>query len=69
MRKQKVQEKAQEIVKQGQKPSARLLAKELEFAEPDIHRLLNALEKDGEVETYTKEVFGQKHRLVGVKRS
>lgn len=69
MRSQKVKEKAQEIIKEGNKPSARVLSEHLGFSEPDVHRCLNSLEKKGEVETYTKEVFGQKHRLVGVKRT
>lgn len=68
MRAEKVKQKAREIVDQGRKPSALLLAEELEFTEPDIHRCLNSLEKKGEVETYSKEVFGRKHRMVGVKR-
>lgn len=68
MRAEKVKQKAREIVDQGRKPSALLLAEELEFTEPDVHRCLNSLEKKGEVETYSKEVFGRKHRMVGVKR-
>lgn len=69
MRSEKVKEKAQEIIQEGNKPSAKILAEKLDFSEPDVHRCLNSLEKKGEVQTYKKEVFGQKHRLVGVKRS
>lgn len=69
MRSEKVKEKAQEIIKEGNKPSARVLSDQLGFSEPDVHRCLNSLEKKGEIQTYTKEVFGQKHRLVGVKRT
>lgn len=69
MRTEKVKQKAQQIIKQGKKPSARLVSDHLGFSEPDVHRCLNALEKKGEVQTYTKEVFGQKHRLIGVKRT
>ena len=68
MRSEKVKEKAREIIKEGNKPSAKILAEKLGFSEPDVHRCLNSLEKKGEVQTYKKEVFGQKHRLVGVKR-
>lgn len=68
MRSEKVKKKAQQIIKEGNKPSARVLSDQLGFSEPDIHRCLNSLEKQGKIETYTKEVFGQKHRLVGVNR-
>lgn len=68
MRKERVKEKAREIVNEGKKPSATLLAQELDFALPDIHRCLNSLEKQGEIETYMKEVFGTRNRMVGVKR-
>lgn len=69
MRSEKVKETAQEIIQEGNKPSARMIAEKLDFSEPDVHRCLNSLEKKGEVKTYKKEVFGRKHRLIGVKRS
>jgi DNA-binding Lrp family transcriptional regulator len=68
MRSEKVKQMAQQIIKDGNKPSARVISDQLGFSEPDVHRCLNSLEKKGEVKTYTKEVFGQKHRLVGVNR-
>lgn len=69
MREKKLKQKASEMIEDGQKPSATLLAEELDYSSPDVHRCLNILEKKGEVETYTKEVLGQKHRMVGVKRT
>ncbi len=63
-----VREKARELVENGGRPSALKLSQELGFTESDIHRCLNFLERQGEVETYTREVFGRKHRMVGVKR-
>lgn len=57
------------MIEKGQKPSATLLAQELNFAQTDVHRCLNILEQRGEVETYTKEALGTKHRLVGVNRN
>lgn len=68
MRKERVKKKARELVEEGRKPSATLLAEELDFTLPDIHRCLNSLEKQGDIETYTKEVFGARNRMVGVKR-
>jgi Mn-dependent DtxR family transcriptional regulator len=68
MRKQKVLEKAQQLVREGEKPSVEKLAQELDFDPGSVHRCLNALEKDKKVETYSKEVFGNKMRMVGVKR-
>ena len=69
MRPEKVKQKARELIDEGQKPSAILLAQQLEFAPSDVHRCLNILERRGEVETYTKEALGAKHRLVGVNRT
>lgn len=67
-RKQKILEKCEEIIEEGRKPSVGSLHKELSWMEEDIHRLLNALEKDGEIETYTRNVLGQKKRLVSIYR-
>lgn len=67
-RAEKVMEKASELVGESQKPSATRLAQELEMPEQDVHRCLNHLERQKKVDTYTKEVLGRKHRMVGVKR-
>lgn len=67
-RAEKVMEKASELVKDSQKPSASRLAQELQMQEADVHRCLNFLEKNCEIDTYTREVLGRKHRMVGVKR-
>lgn len=67
-RKNQVLEKCQEIVEDGRKPSAEGISQELSWMEQDIHRLLNALEKEGKVETYTREVLGRKRRMVSVYR-
>lgn len=68
MRKQKVLEKAREIVEKGEKPSVEKISAELEFDPGSVHRCLNALEKEKKVETYSREVFGNRIRMVGVKR-
>jgi Mn-dependent DtxR family transcriptional regulator len=68
MRKQKVLEKAQELVREGEKPSVQKISHELEFDPGSVHRCLNALEKESKIETYSKEVFGNKMRMVGVNR-
>lgn len=67
-RSQKVKEKAGEMISRGQKPSVPGIASELDFTEEDVHRCLNLLEAKGEVETYTINILGQKHRMIGVKR-
>lgn len=67
-RAEKIREKALEIVENGEKPSATRLSRELSLHESDIHRCLNALERNGEIETYTKELFGRKHRMIGICR-
>ncbi|MFB6174961.1 MAG: hypothetical protein ABEJ87_03205 [Candidatus Nanohalobium sp.] len=68
-RETQVMEEARRIIKNGKRPSARLLAQELEWSEADVHRCLNILEKRGEVESYRKEVMkGEKMRMVGLNR-
>lgn len=60
--------KAAEIVDNSERPSARRISDELQMAEQNVHRCLNYLEKQGQVETYTTEVLGRKNRMVSVKR-
>lgn len=68
-RKNQVLEKSREIIDEGRKPTASGISQELSWAEEDVHRLLNALEKDGEVKTYSREILGGKKRLVSLYRS
>jgi hypothetical protein len=67
-RKSRVLDKCQEIVEDGTKPSAEGISEELSWAEQDIHRLLNVLEKEDKVETYTRKVLGRKRRMVSIYR-
>lgn len=67
-RKQKVLETAEELIEDGRKPSAKAVSQELSWAEEDVHRCLNLLEKKGEVETYPREALGMKMRMVSVYR-
>lgn len=67
-RAQEVRRMARELVDEGSKPSATRIAQKLDFTQDDVHRCLNFLEREGEVETYTKEFLGRKHRMVGVNR-
>lgn len=68
MRKQKVLETSRELIEEGKKPSVEMLSAELDYHPADVHRLLNALEKEKQVETYPREVLGNKIRMVSVKR-
>ena len=68
-RKNKVKQTARDIIDEGKRPSARLLAQELGWSEADVHSCLNILEKEGEVSSYRKEVMkGEKMRMVGLNR-
>lgn len=68
-REEKVKDKAREKIEDGRRPSARLIAEELGWSEPDVHRCLNILESRNEVQSYRKEVMkGEKMRMVGLKR-
>lgn len=67
-RKNQVLEKCKEVIEEGRKPTAKGISQELSWAEEDIHRLLNILEKNDKVETYTRDVLGSKRRLVGLYR-
>lgn len=68
MRKEKVLQTSRELIEKGEKPSVQKLSAALSYDPASIHRCLNALEKEKKVETYSKELFGDKIRMVGVKR-
>jgi DNA-binding MarR family transcriptional regulator len=68
MRPEKLKNHVEEIVDEGQKPSASRLAESLDWHESDVHRCLNILERKGEIETYSEEAFNGKIRFVSVKR-
>ena len=67
-RAENVKNKAKELIEEGNKPSAVKIAEETGYSIQDIHRCLNYLESTKEVQTYTKKIFGSKHRMVGVNR-
>lgn len=67
-RKKQVLDAAEQIIDQGNRPSARNISRELSWAEEDVHRCLNLLEKKGAVETYPKQALGTKMRMVSVFR-
>lgn len=67
-RKRKVLEASKELIEEGEKISAAKVSQELGWSEEDVHRCLNALEKEGLVETRAKEVLGKKIRMIGVYR-
>ena len=67
-RAEKVREQALKMIEGREKPSVRKLSAALKMSEQDVHRCLNHLEREGDVETYIKEVFGTKNRMVSVKR-
>jgi len=67
-RKKQLLEKCSEIIEEGRKPTVKGLKQDLSWMEQDVHRILNALEKDGEIETYTREVLGEKRRMVSIYR-
>ncbi len=67
-RKKKVLEASKELIEGGEKISAAKVSQELGWGEEDVHRCLNALEKEGLVETRPKEVLGKKIRMIGVYR-
>lgn len=55
-------------MQEGEKVSAKKLSQEMDWIEEDVHRCLNALEKEGLVETRAKEILGRKIRMVSVFR-
>ncbi|MFB6208767.1 MAG: helix-turn-helix domain-containing protein [Candidatus Nanohaloarchaea archaeon] len=68
MRKEEILERSRQMIEEGEKPSVETLARELEYHPASVHRLLNALEKEDRVETYAREILGEKVRMVAVKR-
>jgi predicted transcriptional regulator len=67
-RKEQVLDAAEKMIGDGEKPSVRRISEELSWAEEDVHRCLNLLEKNGEVETYPRQVFGKRMRMVSLFR-
>ena len=67
-RKQELLQASRNIIQEGEKVSARKLSQEMDWIEEDVHRCLNALEKEGLVETRAKEILGRKIRMVSVFR-
>ena len=67
-RKNKLLQKCSDQIEDGQKPSVKSLSDAMSWAEEDVHRLLNALEKEKELETYSKNMLGKKRRFVTLYR-
>jgi len=67
-RTEKLEQKIQELIEKGQKPTASGLAEELSWHIQDVHSLLNSLEKKGEVRSYSKKYRNRKIRFISVKR-
>ncbi len=67
-RKSRLFQKCSEQIEEGQKPSVKSLSDAMSWAEEDVHRLLNALEKEKELETYSKQMLGKKRRFVSLYR-
>lgn len=64
MRKEEIYNGAVKILKEGRNPSAQELSRYSDFPIQDVHRCLNALEKEGRLRTYPKKVIGRKIRIV-----
>ena len=67
-RPEELKKEIEKVIEQGESPSVELLAENLDWVKEDVHSCLNTLEKNGEVETYVKEIWGRKIRLVALKR-
>lgn len=67
-RKHELLQASKNLIQEGEKISARKLSQELDWIEEDVHRCLNALEKEGLVETRSKEILGRKIRMISVFR-
>ncbi|MFB6199266.1 MAG: helix-turn-helix domain-containing protein [Candidatus Nanohaloarchaea archaeon] len=67
-RRQRLVEEAEELIEEGERVTARKLSQATGFHPADVHRLLNSLEKQGKIRSRTQELFGEKVRVVAVKR-
>ena len=67
-RPKELKKEVEKLIEGGERPSVELLAENLGWIKEDVHSCLNTLEKSGEVETYVKEIWGRKIRLVALKR-
>jgi hypothetical protein len=68
-RSNQILELSENMIEDGQKPSATALAEKLSWSDEDVHRCLNILEKNGEIETYAKNILGKRLRMVSVYRN
>ena len=67
-RKQKVLQTTTRLVEEGEKPSARKISQRLGFADQDVHRCLNALEKQGKIKSYQKSFGNNNYRFLSLYR-
>ena len=67
-RSEKVKKKACKLIEEGEKVSTARISQELGMHPSDVHRCLNYLERNKEVKTERKNVFGTEHRMVSVYR-
>lgn len=67
-REKELKEVLSEQIEQKRRPSARLLSEELGWPVQDVHSVVNSLEKKKEVESYSKEIFDKKVRMISLKR-
>jgi DNA-binding MarR family transcriptional regulator len=67
-REKELKEVLSEQIEQKRRPSVRLLSEELGWPVQDVHSVVNSLEKKKEVESYSKEIFDKKVRMISLKR-
>lgn len=67
-REEKLKKVISEQIEQKRRPSVQLLSEELGWPVQDVHSIVNSLEKKKEVESYSREVFDRKIRMVSLKR-
>lgn len=67
-RKNKVLETTKEIMENGEKATVNKISERLGWPPQDIHRCVNILEKNGDIKTHRKTVFGEEHRFISVIR-
>lgn len=66
MRKNQIYHSSLQVIKEGKEPSVEELSRYTGFPVQDVHRCLNALEKEGRLSTYSKDIFGRKIRMVSI---
>lgn len=63
-----VKEAIEGMIDEGEKPCALKIAEKLDYTVDDVHRCLNYLERENDIESYTRSLGERNYRFVSLFR-